>query len=143
MHTLCTGASAAREMLMPTTWGIWVWVMQGCSVGSASRCARVIIFQSRNVSQWIELVTEYHMLFHPHVFAGSLRMLSAALLLLEGSSTLPVGLWCPSGSSYVAFIASYRDDVLTITLVFFFMSSGSRYFVVRYGPTTFVLSTHM
>lgn len=69
-------------------------------------------------------------------------MLSAALLLLEGSKTLPVGLWWPSGSSYVAFIASYRDDVLTITLVFFFMRSGNRYFVVKYGPTTFVFRTH-
>ena len=74
---------------------------------------------------------------------GSLRMFSAALLLLEGNNTLPVGLRCPSVSSYVAFIESYSEDELTMTLVFFFMSAGNRCFAVRYGPTTFVVRTCM
>ena len=82
-------------------------------------------------------------MFDHHLLLGDLRILRAALLLLEGSNTLPVGLWCPSASSYVAFMASYRDDVFTMTLVFFFMRSGKRYFVVKYGPTTFVFRTHM
>lgn len=36
---------------------------------------------------------------------------------------------------------SYSDEVLTMTLVFFFIKLGSRCFVVRYGPTTFVVKT--
>lgn len=77
------------------------------------------------------------------MFVGSLRMFSAALLLLEGNNTLPVGLWCPSVSSFVAFMESYKEDELTTTLVFFFMSDGSRCLAVKYGPTTFVVKTCM
>ena len=60
-----------------------------------------------------------------------LRMLMAALLVFDANSTLPVGLWWPSLSSSVALMESYSDEVLTMTLVFFFINKGSKYFVVK------------
>lgn len=68
-------------------------------------------------------------------------MLIAALLVLYASKTVAIGFSPPMVFEKAADKEPHTDEELTITFVFFFLNSGKRCFVIRKGPTTFVLKT--
>lgn len=68
-----------------------------------------------------------------------LRMLIAALLVLYASSTVAIGFSPPIVLENAALMEPHTEEELTMTLVFFFLSIGRKYLVIRKGPTTFVL----
>ena len=72
---------------------------------------------------------------------GDLRMLIAALLVLYASKTVEIGFSPPMVFEKAADKEPQTDEELTITFVFLFLKSGRRCFVIRKGPTTFVLKT--
>ena len=64
-------------------------------------------------------------------------MFSAALLVLYGSKTLARGFSPPIPPVTVALMEPQMEEELTMTLVFFFLSSGRKCLLTRKGPTTF------